>query len=81
MDGWLPFFTMRPLLPLPVIQDRPPVDPKFRSSTPTNHEEDDISLRDFALIESGREGSLKSGQGSIRSDDDGEKWKSLLSEA
>lgn len=44
----------------------PPVDPKFGRSVPVSHK-DDGSLRDFALMNGGREGSLKGGQGSVRS--------------
>jgi hypothetical protein len=48
----------------------PPIDPKFGRSTPTYHQKDDSSLRDFALTNGGRETSLNGGQGSIRSNDD-----------
>ncbi|KAE8451978.1 hypothetical protein EG329_002142 [Mollisiaceae sp. DMI_Dod_QoI] len=46
----------------------PPVDPKFGRTMPVPHK-DDGSLRDFALMNGGRdrEGSLRGGQGSIRS--------------
>ncbi|CZR66180.1 related to nonphototropic hypocotyl protein 1 [Phialocephala subalpina] len=43
----------------------PPVDPRFGRTVPVHHK-DDGSLRDFALMNGGREGSVR-GQGSIRS--------------
>jgi hypothetical protein len=48
----------------------PPIDPKFGRSTLTNHQKDDRSLRDFAMMNGGREGSLNGGQGSIMSNND-----------
>lgn len=57
----------------------PPVDPKLGRSTPTYHQKDDISLKDFALMNGDREGSLKGGQGSTRSYDDMERSGSSYS--
>jgi hypothetical protein len=44
----------------------PPVDPKFGRTAPVSHR-DDGSLRDFALMNGGRDGSIKGGQGSVHS--------------
>ncbi|KUJ21130.1 uncharacterized protein LY89DRAFT_577243 [Mollisia scopiformis] len=56
----------------------PPVDPKFGRSLPV-HLKDDGSLRDFALMNGGREGSVRGGQGSIRSFHDTERSASPYS--
>jgi hypothetical protein len=51
----------------------PPVDPKFGRSLPTYKDSEAGSLRDFALINGGRDGSLKGGRSSVGSHDEMER--------
>lgn len=47
----------------------PPVDPKFGRSMPTYHASEAGSLKDFALLNGGRDGSVKGGRSSTGSHD------------
>jgi len=51
----------------------PPVDPKFGRSIPTHHANEAGSLRDFALLNGGRDGSVKAGRSSTGSHDEVER--------
>ena len=51
----------------------PPVDPKFGRSIPTHMANEGGSLRDFALSNGGRDGSLKAGRSSTGSHDEMER--------